>query len=79
MRSVSRLAYVAQLCNPSHMADTAPLSTRDAAKRLNVAVATINRWAKDGDLSPILRAPGKRGANLFDPADVEALAVERAK
>jgi len=55
------------------------MSTREAAERLGVARTTITRMIERGDLAPVLQGPGIRGAQFFDPADVEALAVAREK
>lgn len=49
------------------------IATREVAERLGVSIATVNRMAKDGRLPPAARAPGLRGAQLYDPAKVEAL------
>ena len=55
------------------------MSTREAAERLGVARTTIKNMIERGDLTPVLQGPGIRGAQFFDPADVEALAVAREK
>ncbi len=54
------------------------LSTADAARKIGVSVATINRWADTGTLPPAAKAPGLRGARLFSVADVERVKSERA-
>lgn len=54
------------------------MGTRDVADRLGVSVATVTRLVRDGSLSAELKAPGARGAYMFDPVAVEALAAERA-
>lgn len=54
------------------------VGTAEAARILRCSVPTVNRWAASGRLTPVVRAPGRRGARLFDRADVERLARERA-
>lgn len=53
------------------------VTTAEAARIVGRSVATVNRWAAAGTLTPIVRGPGLRGANLYARADVERLA-ERA-
>lgn len=51
----------------------------EASKKLGVSRSTVQRMALRGELS-CERAPGARGgAFLFERADIEALAVERAQ
>ena len=40
--------------------------------------STITRLVRSGQLTPAMKLPGLRGAYLFNRADVEALAAERA-
>ena len=54
------------------------LTTMQAAERVGVSVPTINRWARQGRIAPVFKAPGLRGARLYDPADIDALAAEDA-
>ncbi|MBW8171822.1 helix-turn-helix domain-containing protein [Ornithinimicrobium sp. Arc0846-15] len=54
------------------------LNTAQVAERLGRSTWTINRWAEGGRLPTAAKAPGLRGARLFDPADVQALADELA-
>ena len=54
------------------------LTTAQVAERLNVSVPTINRWVRDGRITPTVEAPGLRGARFFDPADVTALAADES-
>ena len=60
------------------MHNTGKVTSRDAAARLGVDVRTLHRWTKAGRIAPLLKVPGYRGAYVFDVADVEALAAERA-
>lgn len=55
------------------------LTTADVAKRLRVHVRTVARMAHGGELEAAVKAPGVRGAYLFDPAAVDALAAERGR
>ena len=48
-----------------------------AAARLGVDVRTVARLANAGILPVAVKAPGLRGARLFDPADVDRVAAER--
>ncbi len=49
----------------------------DAARILGVSVHTVGRYARRGVLVPVMKAPGLRGAYLFDRRDVERLAKRR--
>lgn len=49
-------------------------TTAEVAELLGVSVATVNRRADKGLLPVVAKAPGVRGARLFDRAAVEALA-----
>lgn len=55
------------------------LSTAEVAARLGVHHATVARMVLDGRLSARHRAPGPRGAFLFDPAEVDRFAETRNK
>lgn len=55
------------------------LSTAEAAKRLRVHIRTVARMAHTGELEAAAKAPGVRGAYLFDPDAVDALAAERGR
>lgn len=47
------------------------LDTRTVSDVLGLSVVQVCRLARSGELPPVAKAPGKRGAYLFDPADVE--------
>lgn len=51
------------------------LTTAEVAKRLNRSVYTVNRYVRDGVLTPTMQLPGVRGARLFQPAEVERFAA----
>lgn len=52
------------------------LSTSDVACELGVDVRTVHRMVAAKRLAPVTKAPGLRGAYLFNPADVERLKGE---
>lgn len=52
------------------------LTSRQAAERLGVNVQKFHRLVAAKDIQPALRAPGKRGAAFWDPADIERLRDE---
>lgn len=58
------------------MTGTVLLSTRDVAVRLGTSVPTVTRRAREGVIPVAAKAPGLRGAFLFDPADIDALLGE---
>ena len=49
------------------------IGTAEAASRMDVDRSTFLRWVQLGRIKPVYRLPGKTGAMLFDPADVDAL------
>lgn len=49
------------------------LTAAQVAERKGVTVRTVARWVESGKLPVAHRLPGKTGALLFDPADVDAL------
>lgn len=53
--------------------------TADAAKRLGVSTRQVARMVAAGKLSPAFKAPGIRGAYLFDRTAVEELAKDGDK
>ena len=54
------------------------LSAAEAAAILGVSTHTVGRYARRGVLTPVAKAPGRRGAYLFDRRDVERLAKRGA-
>jgi hypothetical protein len=55
------------------------ITSRQALDVLGLAhPASITRLVQSGRLTPAQRLPGRTGALLFNRADVEALAAERA-
>ena len=50
------------------------IPTTAVAKALNISRTEVFRRVHDGRLTPAAKAPGIRGALLFDRADIEAKA-----
>lgn len=70
------------VCTVAHMHNSklnpaALIATAEAAELLGVSVATVNRWAASGALSPAVKTPGPRGANLFHRDEITALRKDR--
>lgn len=51
------------------------LFTADVADRLGVTVRTVNRWVREGRLTPQMQGPGAKGARLYHPAEVDRFAA----
>ncbi len=49
------------------------LFTAEAAQRLGVTPRTVNRWVREGKLTPVAQAPGPKGARMFRATDLEAV------
>lgn len=60
------------------MHNTEMLTTAQAALRLGLHVSTVNRMAAAGELTPLMKIPGKTGAYLFSSTEVDRLRAERA-
>lgn len=54
------------------------LSTAQAAELLGVSVYTVNRWAREGRITPSVQLSGPTGARLYDPEHIEAVASAKA-
>lgn len=50
--------------------ETTLLTTAEVADLLGVSIPTVNRWVRDGRLTPSQKLPGVRGANLFHADDI---------
>lgn len=48
------------------------IPTKAVAEHLGTTVATVNRWAAEGRITPALEMPGKTGARLFRLDEVKA-------
>jgi hypothetical protein len=55
-----------------------PIGTTEAAERCGVDRTTFFRWVQLGQIEPVTKLPGRTGALLFDPDEVDALAAEKA-
>lgn len=55
------------------------VDTREAAQILGRTAKTISIYVSEGQLTPVKRGHGLRGAFLFRRADVEALAEFKAE
>lgn len=55
------------------------LTASEAARHLKASRRTVTRLARAGQLEYVAKAPGIRGAYLFDSAQIESLAAEREK
>jgi len=54
------------------------ITTTEAAERLGISVATLNRWAASGRIPVAVQAPGRTGTRMYDPAAIAALVPETA-
>lgn len=54
------------------------ISTQEAAELAGQSVATINRWATSGKLTPVHKGKGIRGAHIYKRTDLEALIKDKA-
>ena len=54
------------------------MTTAEAALILGKSVTTVNRLTAAGQLTPSHKLPGKTGAYLFNRADIEAAAGDKA-
>ncbi|MGQ4576166.1 helix-turn-helix domain-containing protein [Dermabacteraceae bacterium P7006] len=62
------------------MSETLVISTAEVARRLHVAPSTVTKRVERGLLHPARKLPGRTGAYLFDPAEIDRLAArEEAK
>lgn len=57
------------------MATPVLLGTAEACRLLEVNKSTLTRWVTAGRISAAQKLPGKNGAYLFDPAEVERVRV----
>lgn len=54
------------------------LTSRKAADRLGVNIQKFHRLAAKHGLSPVMEAPGKRGAKFWNPRDIDRLDAAKA-
>lgn len=60
------------------MSDSTLIGSDEASDIIGVHRATLLRWVADKVIKPAHQLPGANGAYLFERADVERLAAERA-
>ena len=70
--------YLTKLVQVSKLGHMNNLTSAQVAERLGVSVKTVHRMVLAEDLRPAAKLPGRTGAYLFDPADVEVLARRSA-
>lgn len=49
------------------------LATVQVCERIGIDRSTLSRYVQLDRIRPVMRLPGRTGAMLFDPADVERL------
>jgi hypothetical protein len=54
------------------------IPTAEAARIIGADIRTVLRMVERGQLEPVAQGPGIRGAFLFDPHDIAAIAQKRA-
>lgn len=52
------------------------LSSREACLRLSIDRSTLTRWVQIGRITPIHKLPGRTGAFLFEPAEIDRVRNE---
>lgn len=57
------------------MTNTELLTTAQVAALKGVSVRTVARWVETGKLTPAVKIPGRTGAYLFTPDDIESAAA----
>lgn len=53
-----------------------PIPSAEVCEALHIDRSTLSRWVASGRITPTIKLPGKTGAFLFDPKDVERLGRE---
>ncbi len=49
------------------------LATVQVCERVGIDRSTLSRYVKEGRIAPAMKLPGRTGAMLFNPADVDTL------
>jgi predicted site-specific integrase-resolvase len=49
------------------------VGSAEACEAIGIDRSTLSRWIKDGTAAPAMRLPGKTGAYLFTPAEINRL------
>lgn len=60
------------------MTNTTLIGSAKACEVLDIDRSTLSRWVKAGTITPKHQLPGKNGAMLFDPQDVNRVCLDRA-
>ena len=55
------------------------IGSAEACRILHIHAATLTRWVKAGKITPAHKLPTSNGAYLFNRADIQRLADERAE
>lgn len=53
------------------------IGSNEAASRLGVTRAYFNKLVLTGDIPVVLRTPGRTGARMFDPVEIDRIAARR--
>lgn len=54
------------------------VGSQEAARRLGVTQAHFNKLVLAGEVVVAMQAPGRTGARLFEPREIDRLAARRA-
>lgn len=54
-----------------------PLTSQEAADELGIDRSTLTRWVAAGEITPIKKLPGSRGAFLFSTQEVQRIKETR--
>jgi predicted site-specific integrase-resolvase len=61
------------------MENAAVINTGEACAILgDIDRSTLKRWVDDGKVTPLRKLPGETGGYLFDRAEIERLAQDKA-
>lgn len=52
------------------------LTTRQVSEKLGISIPTLNRWVREGRITPAAEGEGVRGARWFEEDQVLELAKE---
>lgn len=48
-----------------------PITTAEACEQIGIDKSTLSRWVQLGRIDYVQKLPGRNGAFLFDPVEVE--------
>lgn len=63
----------------SQMGNVDLVATAEVVRILRISNSTVMRMVESGQLTPAYKAPGLRGAYLFNKSDISALAEGESK